>query len=430
MSKYTRQHRHLPVRPDLEQLKHQAKDLLRALHAGDPDAVGEFNANHPDPPAPGDAKLADAQFALARAYGIRSWSRLVQACDLIDAICRDDIDVVRELVLKHPNLIHENARGTEKCNWGPPMSYAANLGRNEIIKMLVEMGASDFEHALDRAVLQGKIDTAELLHKMMDSPAPPDGALAGPAYTLSVSGTEFALRVGARVIDDQGRRLAPVDVVFETDSRNPAAKHAILEMYAAHGLEFPDTPVMALHRGRIGLLEEHLARDPSVLNRTFTHEEIYPPEFGCHDEVLATQGTPLKGTTLLHLCVDYDEFEIAEWLIERGADVNARAAIDAEGFGGHTPLFCTVVSQPNYWANRDGGERSARFAELFLKHSADPSVRASLRKQLHPGYAPRYDMNLHEYHNVTAAEWGEQFHAREFVSESAIRTIAEHEQVG
>jgi len=426
MSTYSPQDRHLPVRPDLDQLKHQAKDLLKHLRAGDPNAVEEFNASHPNPPDPAEAKLADAQFALARAYGNKSWPRLMQSCDLIDAIWRDDLDAVRTLVRKYPKLIHENARGTEKCNWGPPMSYAANLGRNEIIRMLAEMGAADFEHALDRAMLQSKIETAELIHSTMGSPPPPEDALGGPAYTLSASGTAFALRVGARVIDHAGRSLAPVDVVLETDSRNPAAKHAILEMYAAHGLELPDTPVMALHRGRIDLLEEHLARDPTVLHRTFSHEEIYPPEFGCHDEVLATQGTPLKGTTLLHLCVDYDEFEIAEWLIERGANVNARAAVDAEGFGGHTPLFCTVVSQPNFWMNYSGGSGSARFTELVLQHGADPTVRASLRKQLHPGYAPRYDMNVYEYRNVTAVEWGEQFHAKVFVSQAAMRLIGSY----
>jgi len=32
-------------------------------------------------------------------------------------------------------------------------------------------------------------------------------------------------------------------------------------MYVEHGLELPDTPTMALHRGRIDLLEEHLRRD-------------------------------------------------------------------------------------------------------------------------------------------------------------------------
>lgn len=56
------------------------------------------------------------------------------------------------------------------------------------------------------------------------------------------------------------------------------------------------------------------------------------------------------------MCCDYDEFEIAKWLIAKGADVNAQAAVDADGFGGHTPLFSTVVSQPNFWINcRKGG---------------------------------------------------------------------------
>ncbi len=426
MSQYSAEDRHIPVRPDLDQLKHQAKDLLKFVRAGDPAAVAEFRDNHPKNIAPENAILADAQFALARAYGIKSWPRLVQVCELIDAIWRDDGNAIRGMIAIHPYLLHENARGTVKCNWGPPMSYAANLGRNDIIRVLVELGAKDFQHALDRAVLQSKIDTAELLYGFMGSPPPPADLLSGPAYTLSASGTAFAFRVGARVKDANGKRLAPVDVVLETDSRNPDAKHAILEMYVASGFELPDTPVMALHRGRIDLLEAYIDRDPLILNRTFSHEEIYPPEMGCHDEILATQGTPLAGTTLLHLCADYDELEIAEWLIAKGADVNARSAIDANGFGGYTPLFCTVVSQPNFWMNYQGRPQAAPFTELLLRHGADTSVRASLRKRLHPGYGPRYDAdNWYEYHDVTASEWGERFHAKVFVSEPALRLIAE-----
>src|SRR6185369_10217296 len=53
--------RRLPVRPDLDQLKHQAKDLLRAIHAGDPAAIAELREFHPDPIDPPAAKLADAQ---------------------------------------------------------------------------------------------------------------------------------------------------------------------------------------------------------------------------------------------------------------------------------------------------------------------------------------------------------------------------------
>jgi hypothetical protein len=196
-------------------------------------------------------------------------------------------------------------------------------------------------------------------------------------------------------------------------------------MYVQHGLDLPETPTMALHRGRIDLLEEHLRRDPALLHRRFTHEEIYPPELGCHDQVLATQGTPLAGTTLLHMCVDYDEMEIAQWLLEHGMDVDAKATVDADGFGGHTALFATVVSQPNFWMNHLGRPQVAPFTQLLLDHGADPNARASLRKQLHPGYGPEYELSVHEYRDVTPLSWGNQFHAKVFVSAPALRLIAE-----
>ncbi len=426
--------RRLPVRPNLDQLKHQAKDLLRAIRRRDPAAVEEFHTYHPEAVSPDQAKLADAQFAIARCYQLSSWPRLVHACKLIDAIWRNDLVAVRQLVVKNPHLLHEMARGTEKCNWGPPLSYAANLGRDEIIKMLFELGATDLESALDRAVLQSNIGTARMLHQMLGSPAQTKEALVGAAYTLSSSGTALMLELGAPVVDKSGQRVAPVDVVLESDSRKSSAKHEILEMYVQCGLKLPDTPTMALHRGRIDLLEQHLRLDLALLQRQFTHEEIYPPELGCHDEVLATQGTPLAGATLLHMCVDYDELEIARWLLERGMNVDIKAAVDADGFGGHTALFATVVSQPNFWMNRGGkvepqgdDSKSAPFTRLLLDHGANPNARASLRKQLHPGYVPeRGDSRIHEYRDVTPLSWGKRFHSRIFVSEPAMRLIQEH----
>jgi hypothetical protein len=414
--------RHLPVRPDLDQLRHQAKDLLRAIRRDDPAALAELRKHHPEPIAPASAKLADAQLVLARAYGAPSWTRLAQACRLVDAIWRDDIDTVRALVTANPQLLHENAL-VRPSNWGRPMSYAANLGRDRIITMLHGLGATDLLHAIDRAGLQSQIGTVRMLYDMMGRPALTDDMLGGPAYTLSATGTEVMLELGVRAVDEQGKRLAPVDLVLETDSRDPAAKHRILALYEQHGLVYPDTPVMALHRGRLDLLEEHLRRDPALLHRTFTHEETYPPALGCHDEVNATQGTPLKGTTLLHLCADYDELEIARWLLDRGMDVNARATVDADGFGGHTALFGTVVSQPNFWMNRRMVQ-VAPMTELLLERGADPNVRASLRKQLHPGYGK--DETLREFRDVTPLSWGQRYHRKEFVSEPAMRLIAEH----
>lgn len=415
--------RRLPVCPNLDQLKHQAKDLLRAIHAGDAAAIEEMRAHHPDPVVPPEAKLADAQLVLARSYQARSWTRLVQAAELATAIWADDLDTVRALVTSNPNLLHEETLIRADSNWGPPLTYAANIGRDRIIQMLHGLGATDLRSAMGRAALQGKTATARMLHKMLGSPQPPEHALGGSAYTLSAEGTALLLELGAPVLDASGKRIAPVDVVIETDGRNPTAKHAILEMYASRGVELPDTPTMALHRGRIDLLEEHLHRDPNLLRRTFSHREIYPAEMGCKDPVDATVGTPLGGTTLLHMCVDYNELEIGRWLLDKGMDVNARSAVGTNGFGGYTALFSTVVSQPNFWMNyRNRGPFVAPFTELLLERGADPNVRASIWKQLHSGHG---DTTRHEYRDVTALSWGRRFHAPIFVSEPAMRLIAD-----
>jgi hypothetical protein len=413
--------RHFPVRPNLDQLKHQAKDLLRALRRNEPDAVAAFREYLPKAVDPSATKLADAQFVLARSYGLPHWPRLVIACQMTDAIWRGDVEAVRTLVLRDPRLLEEDARGV-KSNWGPPLSYAANLGRNAIIEMLRSLGATDLHYAFGRACLQGQVETARRLHDLMGKPRPSDDALSGPAYTLNVAGTELLLELGARVYDEQGRRLAPVDVVLETDSRNPVAKHRILELYAEYGLKLPDTPTMALHRGRVDLLEQHLHRDSSLLTRTFSFAEIYPPELGCHDEVLATYGTPLAGTTLLHMCVDYNEIEIAQWLLSHGMNADMPAAVDADGFGGHTALFSTVVSQPNFWMNHRGEVPDAPFTKLLLDHGANPNARASLRKRLHPGYGID---GLHVYRDVTPIQWGEEFVFQKLVNRAAMRLIAE-----
>ena len=96
-----------------------------------------------------------------------------------------------------------------------------------------------------------------------------------------------------------------------------------------------------------------------------------------------------------------------EWLLDRGMDPNARAAIDADGFGGYTALFSTVVSQRNFWVNYGKGEPDeARFTRLLLNRAADPNVRASIRARLEEGHGGG---PLREYRDVTPVGWGERF---------------------
>ena len=381
--------RSLPARPNLDQLKHQAKDLLKAYRAGDAQAADDFAAFHPESVPPARAKLADAQLVLARSYNASGWSRLAQYCELVDAIWNDEPPTVARLVKANPNLLTDMGE-IRNDDW-PPIRVAANLERHRIVRTLADLGARGLAQALDRAGLRGRLQEA----------------LGGAAYTLNVSDTEFLLRMGAEIRQGAG---TPVETVIGSDSRRPADKRRILAIYEEHGYLYPDTPIMAFHRGRYDLLLRHLERDPGLLARTFAIEEIFPPEVGCGQQPYEAMGTPVDGGTLLHLAVYWDELDMATWLLDRGADPNARAAMDADGFGGFTPLFNSVVSQAGFWINYPHGREprpgDLAFIELLLSRGADPGVRASIRMRLGEGHS---DTGLREFRDVTPLEWGRRF---------------------
>src|SRR5260221_9374848 len=63
--------RQLPERPNLEQLKKQAKDLLRAVRANSAEALKRISAADPKTFA-----LHSAQQTIAKEYGFKSWEAL------------------------------------------------------------------------------------------------------------------------------------------------------------------------------------------------------------------------------------------------------------------------------------------------------------------------------------------------------------------
>jgi hypothetical protein len=65
--------RTLPARPDLEQQKKLAKELLASFRGGEPEARSRVRAELPDKQR---IQLADAQYVLAREYGFKSWREL------------------------------------------------------------------------------------------------------------------------------------------------------------------------------------------------------------------------------------------------------------------------------------------------------------------------------------------------------------------
>jgi Ankyrin repeats (3 copies) len=72
----------IPTSPSVEQLRKQAKDLLRAARRGERSALARTAAHHPDG---GIARLSDAQLVLAREHRFRSWPRLKAYVERIEA---------------------------------------------------------------------------------------------------------------------------------------------------------------------------------------------------------------------------------------------------------------------------------------------------------------------------------------------------------
>jgi len=72
--------RELPATPNLEHLKKQAKQLLCDFQEGKAEAVARFGsfASHS---TPDNAKLADAQYIIARDYGFANWPKLKDYVD-------------------------------------------------------------------------------------------------------------------------------------------------------------------------------------------------------------------------------------------------------------------------------------------------------------------------------------------------------------
>ncbi len=81
-------------------------------------------------------------------------------------------------------------------------------------------------------------------------------------------------------------------------------------------------------------MKSYLDAEPSLVHRKF--DEL---DFGSSGR----RAMNLRGGTLLHVAAEYGNLEAARALVERGADVNARATADERGVGGQTPIFHAVT---------------------------------------------------------------------------------------
>ncbi len=197
--------------------------MLKELREGIPAALDRVRRRHPgfknataSDLAPGQFRLSDAQLVVAREYGFSHWAELKERIDtnplavLLDtAIRAGDREAVARVLQSNPQLLHIAVRSG---NWGSPMSHAANIGQLEIVKVAAQLGARDFQHAFNRAVLKGHLQCARWLLEHGAKLAP--GIVMGPCETLNSAGLRFLDEAGAPLSDAKGNPLAPLEQVL------------------------------------------------------------------------------------------------------------------------------------------------------------------------------------------------------------------------
>ena len=156
---------------------------------------------------------------------------------------------------------------------------------------------------------------------------------------------------------------------------------------------FPDCLQVLLDQGAVvhdPLVASVLLDDADMLAASVRAN----PLLVVHRTSMVSAFTPLVGASLLHVAAEYGSQKAARTLIEMGADVDARAALDEYGLNGHTPLFHTVNSN---------GNRSATLMRLLL----DAGAKSNLRLQgITWGKGFEWETTLFDVTPVSYAQFG------------------------
>lgn len=122
------------------------------------------------------------------------------------------------------------------------------------------------------------------------------------------------------------RGKTPVQHLTEMYTRSPRFP-ACLRVLLQHGASLADPALAAVLLDDATSLGTALRADPTLLR---------------HRTTLTCAFTPLDAVPLLHVAAEFQCLAALDTLLAAGAEVDARAGLDAHGLGGHTALFHTV----------------------------------------------------------------------------------------
>lgn len=280
-------------------------------------------------------------------------------CQLLEAAKAGDLDTVRRIVLANPHTV--NCRDLDGRH-STPLHFAAGYNRVPVVEFLLENGAE--VHAADKGGLvplhnacsYGHFEVTELLVKHGANVNVADLWKFTPLHEAAAKGkyeiVKLLLRHGADPTKKNRDGATPLDLVREGDQ-----------------------DVADLLRGNSALLDAAKKGNLARVQRLVTPENI-----NCRD----AQG---RNSTPLHLAAGYNNYEVAEYLLENGADVNAQdkggliPLHNASSYG-HLDIAAllikhkTVVNATDKWGftplHEAAQKGRTQLCALLLAHGADP----------------------------------------------------------
>jgi len=397
----------LPDNPNLEWLRKQAKSRLAELRKANP-----------------GARLAQAQFEVAKQYGFSSWRALKAHVDaltldgqIVDAARRGDAARLAKLLDEHPGKLHLKVPPYEASLLFP----AAQSGNIAAVDLLLQRGMDvnyrergDNTYAMHWAAAQGNLD---VVRKLADAGGDVIGE--GDDHAGGVIGwascwegcddaahrrvVEFLISRGARHHIFSAVALNLADEVRRIVSADPAALNERQSRNENH--RTPLHFAVAMNRPQMVLLLVELGADPLAVDGSGLPVAVYavnpeidlpvmrkihemtraesdsavrgrrPVNAGLLDIVasaalhhwetasrLTAANRPLLNKGVLHLLAKRGDATAVKWVLEQRADPNARwAHWDAEV----TPLHLAAA------------QGHADVVRLLLAAGGDPKIRDS-----------------------------------------------------